>query len=399
MLYNKPYFTLLYLILVCFTGSNAKKAFVSVPVTDLVGQPMSRLYRSKQPAAMYSSIPLESIRATFECPRLHQALYNEIVEILEEEGEEVKIKVKNIFYVTHANKSKKKSIFWAQKKDLICFDDLKRKNLDTSSLPPPITLTKNYNSITTLKLPFYDKVTKQLFSAGTRFVISKDHQDKKNYTTFIFDKKEFLFKKTSIPKTLCLNRKSNNRKRRKEFVKVAKEWANLTDGFIPYVWGGCSFVKPCKQKKIVIKHKNGIPIFNRKNYNTIPLTGLDCTGLIARIAQICNIPFFFKNTTTIDLYLPQIKEISDVQEGDIIWYPGHVMIISDIANNRIIEARTNSYGCGKVQEIVLSKAFKDIKNFKQLLDNKKNKLYRLDMNGNIVKKIKKLKILKLISNE
>jgi len=74
------------------------------------------------------------------------------------------------------------------------------------------------------------------------------------------------------------------------------------------------------------------------------------------------------------------------------------MIISDKKHNKILEARTNECGTGKVQEVALSKAFNNINSYQELFTlQKTNKtLNRIDKKGNITQKIKDFKIFSLL---
>lgn len=189
--------------------------------------------------------------------------------------------------------------------------------------------------------------------------------------------------KILIPKELCAKNSDNqeSQDKRQEFLEIVKNWANIKDGFIPYVWGGCSFIQICKNEKITKEQE--LPVFTRPEFNYNPLPGLDCSGLVARAAQICNIPYYYKNTFTAKNYLNKIEHLQNLQNGDLIIYNGHIVIISDIKNNKIIEARTNEYGAGKVQEICLDKIFANTKTFEDLFKAKNSgiKIERIDTKG------------------
>ncbi|MGB8367272.1 MAG: hypothetical protein WCD44_02830, partial [Candidatus Babeliales bacterium] len=157
--------------------------------------------------------------------------------------------------------------------------------------------------------------------------------------------------------------------------------------YIPYVWGGFSFTSTKK-----------ISSFSLKNEKIVsPKTGFDCAGIIARSAQICNIPYFYKNTTTIKQFLSPITHINNLMPGDIIWIPGHVMVIADLKNNTLIEARGYNHGYGKIHEIPLSEEFKGISTYKELFNIYQNKktITRLDHKGNEQEKINNLLLLRL----
>jgi hypothetical protein len=77
-----------YVIVFCFFASHclrisAYKAVIVVPVADLLGAPLS----SQTVCASYQDIPVSpnlKKRHYAVCPRIHQALFNEVVEVLEE---------------------------------------------------------------------------------------------------------------------------------------------------------------------------------------------------------------------------------------------------------------------------------------------------------------------------
>jgi len=433
-----------------------------VPVTDLVGSPLvgsplvgsplvgspqvknsiasnkkskHSSYEAYKTYETYENLPLEA-KEVFYCKRIHQLLFNETVEILEETKKEVKIKILNSFYSDKYGI--KQSTYWARKKDFILFDKLKKKKLDLSYIPHPIrynqTNIKNNKNIITLKLPFFDKITDQTYSAGTRFVIAPFifpslfspilSSDKSQYSTnnfsnnpfeikvYIFDKKSLSFKTTLIPKNIYVhNTQNSNTEKRKSFISLLKSWANSDDGFIPYVWGGCSFTHLCKEKykekckenktsQIHKKSKSGkdITIYIKKDFKTNPIPGIDCSGLVLRATQICNIPYFYKNSSTANKRLKKVNNIKDLKNGDLIFYSGHIIVVSDKKNNKIIEAKTIKHGYGKVHEISLEEAFDGIKTYEDLFKIKKQKkvLKRKNKDGTIVQTKKKFNFLKLI---
>jgi len=379
------------------------KAFVTVPVVDLVGQSICTGKKKENPFIDYDNFPLQSNVGSNCCMRLHQIVFNDIVEILESTKHEVKIKIGSAFYVTKNNVKNPQDTYWADKKNFITLEELEKKGIPISFIPKPIHY-KDINpettnkDIVTLKFPFSDKITNQTFSAGTRFVKSKNSSsattspgfNKKYFEVYVFDKNNFAYKKIFIPKKICQNHEiTSNKEKRKEFVNLIKKWTHLHNGFIPYVWGGCSFANTCKKDNIITKIHQGTPVYVRPSYQCVPLTGLDCSGLVVRAAQICGIPYFCKNTFTITQYLPKINTLKDLKNGDLLVYRGHVQIVSDIKNNKLIEARTNKYGCGKVQEVCLCKVFERISSYKQLfaLKRERKKLKRIDLKENPVQNI------------
>ena len=145
-----------------------------------------------------------------------------------------------------------------------------------------------------------------------------------------------------------------------------------------------------------IKTRGIIPVFWKKKKGEMA-TGFDCSGVIARAAHACNIPYFFKNSSTALQQLKPIVSYEQLAEGDLLHIKGHLMVVSDIKNNKIIEARSHWHGFGKLQEIKLSDEFQGVKTYKQLVDaclaNKR--LARLDSAGSVFEKIQSATLLKL----
>ena len=119
--------------------SHAQKAVIIVPVADLVGQPMKSFYKNKKPTSSYAELPWAASGADhfLVCPRLHQALFNEVVELCEEFGQEARIRLSNIYYTTMKNTTPQRD-YWVLRKHVMTFDELKKHNVDLSTIPQPI---------------------------------------------------------------------------------------------------------------------------------------------------------------------------------------------------------------------------------------------------------------------
>lgn len=376
-------------------------ALVINPVIDLIPQKMSSIFNNLN---YYNQIPLSSVAKgdLKSCPRVHQLLFNEIVKITKIDNEEVVVELPNIYYQT-MDCDKKNNSFWTLKKNLIALEDIQIKKLDSNKLPK-----SDQNKIATLLFPFEDEITNKTYSAGTKFVYSEIADNEKEFIIYIFDPIAFDFKESKIPKKFCIIKDYINeltkQKQIANFVNILKKWANLKHGFIPYVWGGSSFCNTSLETKFNCieqeYEKNKLNYFEFTDYFVNPKTGFDCSGLIVSACQISGIPFHFKNTTTMIKNLKALTKNQAITEGDIIWIPGHVIIITDIAKNLCVEARgyTNN-GYGKVHELKLNQLFKNMNTFddlKNLFLNKKT-AHRLDSKGNIFENITNLKILKLES--
>lgn len=386
------------------TLCEAKKALVIVPVADLVGQPLS----TSNVFFSYHNIPLAAgtPKQSSVCPRLHQLLFNEIVDVIEKQNDEVQVNISTVYHLIQMS-TKPQITYWAHKKNLVPLEILDKKRVDIHKIPPPIdfnnpSLETTHANTITLIYPWVNPITKQTFSSGTRFVLTPQQPQKNYYSIYLFNPMNFSFTETAIPKQLCLhyNNLHSNGERITLFIQLLRKWAHPDNGFIPYVWGGCSFINVCK-KDMFSSHeiKNELSYFARDEIQSIPKNGFDCSGLIARAAQICGIPYFLKNTTTLAAQLGSLQKKEKLHEGDLIWMPGHVMVVSSILNNTIIEARGYRAGYGKIHELPLHKVFKDITTFSDLqriyFNNKP--FYLLNKENEVSSTITTYKLLKLAS--
>lgn len=397
------------LFLYVFIVQAHQPAMVIVPVADLVGAPIQTFHLAKTIKESYAKINLCGVAPlpTQGSPRIHQLLLHETVEIVSEDGDEVCIIIPQIFFITH-ELHKPQAMYWTLKKNLITLKKLEsRKILDKipegPSYKTPEKITSVENTAVLIK-PFYDPVTQQTLSAGTRFIVDT-RSTSENYThVFIFDRTTTTFKTSAIPKkNLLMVQPRSKASSIACFVKLLQQWAHCQQGPIPYVWGGCSFTHCCnhgfveREKKLTTGKK--MHVYERPDCTHTPSTGFDCAGLITRAAHICGIPYYFKNTYTLAHYLKSLSIDQHLQEGDLIWIPGHVMIVSDIPHNKIIEARGYSSNYGIVHEIAIEKMFKGIKTYDELIKayHHQTPLIRLNKEGEEVEEILRYKILKTSS--
>lgn len=391
-------------------GEIGEQAFIAVPVADLMVEPYHKLAQKNYSITeYYQKMPFSG--SWDACPRAHQLLFNEIVTILEENGAEVKIQISN-FYYQKANESFPMDTYWTLRKNLCFFKDLKNNRVEITKFPQPISYKENNieaNSkanIITLKKPFYDPVTKEIYSVGTRFILTSDQGiqgpfDKGNFEAYIYDPHLKKIKKTQIPKIHCVRNYSKNHKDKiQNFVQVLRLWAHQKEGAIPYVLGGWSWTINCPNHDFeILKESDSKYAIQRNDWSHTAKSGFDCMGIIGRAAQICDIPFYIKNTTTLLKDLKALKKNEEISEGDILWYPGHVMVVSSVKNSLVIEARGYERGEGKVQEVSVENIFKNIKNLDELKAhyNQQKPVTILYFDGRPWKTFKTFKILRISS--
>lgn len=395
----------LLLLLYCLASTHIlytyQQAIVLKPCIDVVAYPLAGtgLTYESLSYAVSNKTPYDA------CPRIHQLLYNEVVEILQEKGNEVYIRVPHVFYIASDIK-KPQSCFWTQKDNIVPLHKID-KHIQ-AYIPPIIDYRKkgkelDQPSIIALSRPWHSTLCDCTFSAGTRFVC-KNLTRGTHLIAYAIHPHTKQVVELSIPFShYIMPAYTDQRRAHLIYMKLVKDWTN-TQALIPYVWGGCSFVHTAcsndqfKKLPIELSHITG----NSYAYDIkspYGKTGFDCAGLISRAAQSAGFPYYYKNTTTLVHFLKPITQKKEIQEGDLVWIPGHVMIIGDITNHTIIESRHYDHGYGKLHEIPLSQVFKGMHTFNDLHDAimHHKPLYRLDKNGTMIATIREAKILAIDS--
>lgn len=368
----------------------ARYGIVVKPIADLVGSPIQTFFPEMSVDKAYQQLVLcgAEKKLWIGCPRLHQLIAHEMVEVLDQTPYEYKIKTPHLFYVTGTNKEQH-NCFWTDKKNIVLVEELEQnKSVSLAHFP---SFNKN-NPIIVLIKPFFDTRTNQTYSVGTRFVCKQITS--KNAIIFTYDAQNSKGSSAKIDAHYyCLQPKTEDHQK-KLFVKLLKYWTKPEH--IAYVFGGCSYTQPCSKnfEKKIADHKQHAYIRLESENKT--KNGFDCAGIIVRAAQAAGLDFPYKNTHTIKECLPHLSTTDQIVEGDLIWIPGHVMAVSDIKEQRLIESRSYSHGYGIVQEIELCKVFKDIKTYDDLLQafRNKNKIQRLDSSGVVRDTIGDLKLIK-----
>lgn len=327
----------------------ARYAVFINPVTDLC---ISAVCVEPQPFTG----PIES------CKRAHQALFNEVAEVLEDKGENVRIALGNVIYGIKKNDDENMSAFMVPRKALLFVDAI-----DTALFPPRLNeeYLKNLpqeGTVVVLTMPWHDSITKKNYSVGTRFV--RTYADtSKHYGITLLDTRSQKKVVSRVPKNAARieSKITSYEEAQKEFVTRLYAHARLPHGVIPYVWGGSSFIYPQKEYNFFSDEQS------RYWYKSkLPITGYDCSELVLRTAQICCLPYFYKVTAVISEYMRPLAEGEELTAGDLLWHPGHVMVVGDIAKNELIESRGYKSGHGKVQAVPLNALFPEVETYEDL---------------------------------
>ena len=78
------YSTLIFYTLASLNTHPAQKAVINVAIADLIGNPIIAIRPDEQPENSYKNIAIcgGQTNSPFSCPRLHQLLYNDIVDVI-----------------------------------------------------------------------------------------------------------------------------------------------------------------------------------------------------------------------------------------------------------------------------------------------------------------------------
>ncbi len=379
-------------------AEQVEQAFICVPVADASVMALSRY---GEVVSLYEGLPWAPDKGIFGRVRIHQLKCNELVTIKRRTSEhEYECTASNFIYTNAAGKQY--STFWILKKHLIPLKELPKER---DKLPSPIDKTRSpedYNrGVLTLTWPWFDAKGKKTYSVGTRFARCPE-KDGLAYAVYAYNEKKHVFEVRYVPRENALVAYPKTTKEAVNcFMKLIKRWIYESSGIIPYVFGGCSFTgAPVKDSFKICQKKllgRAYSYWQRESLLQRPLSGFDCSSLILCAAQIVGMPYYLK-TSQLQTSLRLLKKGEALEEGDLIWYNGHIMIVSDIKKNLLIEASGYECGWGKVHEIALDKVFNQ-KDYGQLLASyhKRSLLRRLTSKGKPYRPIYRLKIYKLKS--
>ncbi len=389
------------LLLSCSELLLGQKGVVIVPVADLVGAPLL-------PTSSYDTLAWSCKRGDYEAsPRVHQLLFNEVIEIKEARGDELRIQVPNIYYTSTRN-SRPQTSYWTHKKNIMPCDQLSPHQ--RSLLPLPIQFDKRdnsraYRNTIALIIPVRDSETGMIFSAGTRFIKTptQTQKNESEYSVYCVRPKSKATMLTIAKKDCYEYRPKSRPQIIQDYVAILRAWANHAKGFIPYVLGGSSFTTSHTNNQFVLaktmRNNKALHFYKRPYYKEPVKTGFDCSGIIARAAQLAGIPYHLKNTYTIRQQLKPVGPNGKVSSGDIIWFNGHVLVVVDVSKNTVVEANSYDGKFGIIHEKRLGQIFKGIHTIEKLqkVCREKKSLGRLNADGDITISYKTFELLKIES--
>lgn len=351
----------------------------TIPVADLYTERPATIFPFLSVEQAQEAVAISNVKGSPHI-RAEQLLWNETVEFIEKVGDYTKINHPYKFYASQDGK--KSSSYWILNTHLV-----------------PSFSQAQETSVVKLIKPLFSKELNRTISAGTPCIVKKET---KNFYTCTLTDTNGILKQCKFPKTACCKPYSNKTHQREAFVALVRYWAHQAPYKIPYVLGGCSvidIVTPNAFAKTIGSYKNKrIMVIERPEVTPI-YTGLDCAHLVTLAAQIAGIPLAAANTHALRQSLTPLRPDEHLQEGDLALWKGHVVVISDIKNNLLVEARGYDHGYGIVHEIPLHEQFKGIKTISDLEKayHTHTRIPRLDKIGKQVEIITDLVLLKIVS--
>ena len=401
-------FIFIVLFMIVSINVESKEALIKVPVADMLCTPLGNGIIST--VDLYHALPCMGEDGFRGCARVHQCLFNEVVTLLRSYGDEVQVAVKNTFYGHNSTTNEPLTALWTLESNIVECEQLRDQHIDLNVIPKPIDYRNSTtifdNNVLTLILPWHDNITNISYSVGTRFTRIPRLDTSTSYAVQLIDFNRYKIVTSFVPRPYGLVSIPIEKEQALPlFLQILRTWlyyADQRNGIIPYVWGGSSFVDVYQNngayKKQCLYDGQQVSGWFRIDKHR-PYAGFDCSGLILRACQIAGIPYFYKNSTLAAQHLPYLCSYEDIMNGDILWIPGHVMIVSNKDNDELIEAAGYHKDYGEVHMLPLSKVFANITTYQQLkeffLDEKTINI--LHKNGTIISTDKKIMILKLAS--
>lgn len=353
------------------TMSFGYQAIVKQPFADLVHP----LEEGKAPCRILSIFEDSSKRS----PRLGQLIFGEVVEVLGQQGELSLVRVPSQkLWVEHKGLVNK---FWVETKALH-----KISAAALSKLPSPVE--QQLDDWVVLVEPWALPKHSLMLSIGTRFKLIEERED--SFEVFAYFPRERHFRKISLPKQYAQRMPQDRVDKIATFVRLAIQLAQA-EVKIPYVWGGLSIIARFPTISYVLQPACGSidRAYTLVEQSEGPWSGTDCSGFIVRLAQSCGIPLLARNTFTMLKLLAPVKPLAQAADGDLIYLPGHVLVIVSVAKNLVVEASGPEFGPGCVQCAHVSKVL-GVQSIAELVKKaaEGQKIDRLDLKGKSYARVK-----------
>jgi hypothetical protein len=301
--------------------------------------------------------------ASQECPRDWQLLFNQVVDVIDEQDEQVLCVIPNALVSSRVTPQELKNLrCWALKDGVKPLDKLTDE--ERAAIPPRINaqhFVSSGSDVLTLIMPWENPADHQVYSSGTQFVrtFNDDHD---YYGIYWYNPESGVVQELKIYHDNCyIHGLRSMSERQRDMLAIIDRWAH--ELVIPYVWGGGSIGcaplgVPClAQNSTIAPDAQG---WYWKFGLQGPAYGVDCASFVFVAAHIVELPYFYRNTTTLSSHLRPLRVGDSLEDGDLIWFAGHVMLLSDSKNGIITESRGYGIEAGIKTGRVVRRPFTEV---------------------------------------
>lgn len=387
-----------------FLQKGKKIALIISPVVDVLGNAPDAFKSKVENSRRYRNIPFSHTAIDYKkvkwSSRLHQLLFNQLVYVVKEHANEALVEIPELTLKPNPTELAYNLKGWISKKHLIFLDQMQRRGFDFETLPA--FKGSHFKSFFLLK-PHFVKELGIKYSVATEFVIQ--NESKEHWIVPVFQANKMENTLIYFPKNKCLvNKEMGFEEKINRFLSILHIWAQSKEGFIPYVLGGSSCTDLINNKKVIVEivktlHKKGVMYKRPWNWKR-PASGLDCSSMIYLAARMAGLPYNFKNTSSLKNQLKEIQANEPIEPGDLLWIPGHVMVLSRVDKSlSFIHAAGYSLNYGRVCEIQSKDLFRSVHKASDLISLKRRRqaLQLLNAKGEVAKIVNTWKILKIRS--
>ena len=317
--------------------------------------------------------------------RIHQLRFNDIVEVVEEHGCECIVRCNEHFTQNKPDQNIYNTYAFL-KKNLLFLEDLPG-NIQEYLPEPYVWFNGNSfdatRAIVTLTMPFTDEATGVTYSIGTRFklVNTNPHfvlDGTAPFYTLKDTMRDVYILKSNGTIGICaipcsqsqLDYPMTNEEKESCILDLFFKYTNYTKK-APTAFGGNSTTElhtPADYAKTSLELPNGeiVKGFTRPLHNSDVQTGFTMPELNMTINNTCQVPSFFKNTTTMFRLSESLQPDQKIEKLDYIVGTGYMGRVISVEENLIGDIRSYSHHNGIARLTPLSKNFKNIETYADL---------------------------------
>jgi hypothetical protein len=300
--------------------------------------------------------PLSCKEVTRYCHRAHQVIYHERVLISQLNGDRARIRTPTCHWSDRPNDG---CYYWVDARGLLAEHDIpapEQAHLPTGQAGCPELVLIDPHMLadgTVLSVGTIARIERT--SAHGHWIWLLDGRTKSCHLEYI----------PHHAARVCPSRTSAQHKRVQFFVDLIRHIAKPApyERYIPYTWGGASATYRIARHEVIERENECFYAPHAQ-----PASGFDCSGLIWRCAQAAQLNWLWRNTGMMYTHGKQLKRDTHCRNGDLIIWPGHVIIITDADHQQVSHAEgyTAFHGKGAIYTTDIDTIFQDIRSLKEL---------------------------------